>query len=682
LTQELILGRDPDCGLVLDCERISRRHARVFRAGSQLMVEDLGSSNGTLVNGQRIAAATVLHARDIVSLGRFQLEVTDDGRLKKRSFHGELTIECRNVSIDVPGRRLLENVSLTIYPSEFVGLMGPSGAGKTTLMNTLNGYCPPAAGMVLINGQDLYANYAQFSSVLGYVPQDDIMHRELTVRQALRYTAELRLPPETSSQEIEARIAKVLAQLQLESTVNTLIGSPERKGISGGQRKRVNLAMELLTDPAVLFLDEPTSGLSSEDALMVMTLLRQLADSGKSILLTVHQPSLEAYRLLDNLVIVSRDPQGGEPARLAYYGPAYPDAVEFFNPQRQPGAGGPEPTPDEVLRGLSKRPTREWCQRYEASRYNHEFVTSRAGTQVSTPAAGQAKPKPPEPVRQWSTLVRRCVAIKIADRWNTTILLAQAPIVAMLVILAFGQRAREKISGENWEQVTGATAVTLFVAGLSALWFGCSNAVREIVGEWAIYHRERMVNLKLPSYVMSKLFVSGVLCVVQCAVLILAARWGCGLRAPLASSFLIMMLTACCGIGVGLIISAVARSQEVAIALLPLVLIPMVIFGGTLLPVHKMQVAVRPLAYMMPTRYGFEAMLLEEAGRKPLGPSPYSTGISTEHESDDPDRPDIAEVYFPRNKRLGIMGSVVALLVLFAGTIVAVHLILRFRDVH
>ncbi|HEX3655730.1 MAG TPA: ATP-binding cassette domain-containing protein [Pirellulales bacterium] len=678
-----ILGSGPGCDLVLDDSHISGRHCQLTEIEGAFQLLDLGSTNGTLVNGQRIAGPVPLRPGDCITLGRFELKLTAEGRLTKRQFHGELTIEARNVSVDVPQRRLIDDISLTIFPSEFVGLMGPSGAGKTTLTSALNGYLPPSTGQVLINGHDLYAEYARFRGMLGYVPQDDIMHRELTVRQALRFTAELRLPPGTPRHEIDARIAKVLKQLDLESTADTIIGSPERQGISGGQRKRVNLAMELLTDPAVLFLDEPTSGLSSHDALTVMTLLRQLANSGKSILLTIHQPSLEAFRLLDNLAIISRDSQSHEPGRLVYYGPAYPEAIDFFNPQRWQGTTGDAGRrPDDVLNGLAQRPTAEWDARYQKSRFRQAFVTARSGRQVSTTAAETSQPAGCDPLQQWFTLVRRAVALKIADRWNTAILLVQAPIVAVLVILAFGSNARQKITSENWLETSRATAVTLFVLGLSALWFGCSNAVREIVGEWAVYRRERMVNLQLPPYVMSKFVVSGALCVLQCTILLLAARLGCGLRGPLLSSLLIMLLTAGTGVGLGLMVSALARSQEVAIALLPLVLIPMVIFGGTLIPVHNMQVAIRPLAYLMPSRYGFEAMLLAEAARRPLGPSPYSNSIAVDHNTADSDRPDMAQMNFPRNSRLGITSSVAALGILLGVLIVGLHLILRYRDVH
>ncbi|MBC7817212.1 MAG: FHA domain-containing protein, partial [Planctomycetaceae bacterium] len=303
----MVLGRDPQCDHVLDYPMVSWQHARITRDGTNLFVEDLNSANGTFVNGGRIRERTAVKPGDVVGLGSYRFSVGTDGSFRQRDYRGDLTVEARGISVDAVGRRLLDGVSLTIYPSEFVGLMGPSGAGKSTLMNVLNGYTPPRCGEVLINGRSLYQHFDEFRGMIGFVPQDDIIHSELTVREALFYSARLRLPSDFSNRDIHKRIDAVLAQLGLAGIDDVLIGSPTRKGISGGQRKRVNLAMELLTDPSVLFLDEPTSGLSSEDTLIVMEVLRQLADSGKTILLTIHQPSLEAFSKLDNVVVVAKD---------------------------------------------------------------------------------------------------------------------------------------------------------------------------------------------------------------------------------------------------------------------------------------------------------------------------------------------------------------------------------------
>jgi ABC transport system ATP-binding/permease protein len=530
--QDMVFGRHPACDQVLDYPMVSARHARLRRHGAALVLEDLGSSNGTFVNGRRVRKPVVVRAGDVIGLGTFTFQVSEQGQLARRDFRGDLTLEARGVTVAVPAKKLIEDVSLIVFPSEFVGLMGPSGAGKTTLMNALNGYVPPTAGEVRLNGRDLYEHYNQLAAYIGYVPQDDVLHRELTVRQALCFSARLRLPADCTRAEIEARVAAVLDQLGLKGTENVLVGSPEKKGISGGQRKRVNLAMELLTDPLVLFLDEPTSGLSSEDALAVMRVLRRLADTGKTILLTIHQPSLEAFRLMDNLALVARDANCPEPGRLVYYGPAYPQAIDFFNPggvhDLKPGA---EPVPDHVLRGLEKAPAREWHKRYLDSDYYRHYVQQRQGKRPpgTRPRGLPDRPSPPA-LLQWGTLLGRLLAIKARDVWNTAILLAQAPVIACLVVLVYGKQVSQEPDAGHWVEVNGALGSTLFLMALAALWFGCSNSVREIVGEKAVYRRERMVGLGIVPYVASKFAVLGGLCLVQCLVLLGITGWGCRSR--------------------------------------------------------------------------------------------------------------------------------------------------------
>ena len=654
--QETIVGRAKNCDIVLDDPRVSRRHARLLRVGERASIEDLGSSTGTFVNGRRITARQPLRPGDLVAIGNYTLKLMPGGNLEQRDYRGNVAIEARGVTIDVPGRRLLEGVSLTIYPSELIALMGPSGAGKTTLISALNGYTPPTAGQVLFNGRDLYAHYAEFQGVVGYVPQDNIMHRDLTVGQALYYTARLRLPNDTSEDEIHKRIGNVIAQLGLEGTEHVLIGSPEKKGISGGQRKRVNLAMELLTDPAVLFLDEPTSGLSSEDALMVMRLLRKLADGGKTIIVTIHQPSLEAYRLLDNLILVSKDAKAPEPGRLAYFGPAYPQAVNFFNPGGVPGLkAGQDPSPDEVLHGLGKDKTAAWVERYQASPLKQQFVDDRAGKQsFDRGRAVQRKTHRAFGFGQWWTLVRRCLAIKRRDTTNTAILLAQAPVIALLVAMVFNKQTTAEVTPANWHSAANATSITVFLLALAGLWFGCSNSAREIVGEWAVYRRERMVNLKIPSYIGSKFTVLGGLCFLQCAVLLGIVYWGAGLKGPWLPMFLLLLLTALVGVGIGLTISALARTSEVAIALLPLILLPIVILAGILQPVHEMSRPMQWLAQTMPSRWAFEGILLLEVEDRPnWTPAAVTAHPAGTTVAEGPKRQDMAEQYFPEEQRMG-----------------------------
>ncbi len=689
ITASVVFGRDKSCDQVIDSPLVSRRHARLTRRSDGYVIEDLGSANGTFLNGQRVDRPMPVRPRDRIGFGNCLFQLTDDGKLEKRDYRGNVTLQAKNVAVTVPGRRLLDNVSLTIFPSEFVGLMGPSGAGKTTLMTALNGYTRPGGGSVLVNGSDLYANYGQFSRSIGYVPQDDIVHRELTVYQALYYTAKLRLPADFSDADIRKRITIVLEELGLKGTENVLIGSPEtKKGISGGQRKRVNLAMELLTDPSLLFLDEPTSGLSSGDTLVVMRLLRKLADGGKTILLTIHQPSLEVFRLLDNLVFVARDQEQNGPGNVVYYGPAYPNAVEFFNPEGVPNLRpGAEPTPEAVEEGYKdgcrKHGFAEWTRRYRESAYCREYVESRAGQPLSM-AEPAATPKATKGFlfSQWLTLSRRGLAIKAADRWNTLILLAQAPIIGTLIAAVFASQVTGKEAAAAPLPTSNSLAMTLFLLVLSAIWFGCSNAVRDIVGEAAIYRRERMVGLSIGSYIASKFTVLAGLCVVQCAVLLGLVAWACEFQGSRAAMFALVLVLSTVGVAIGLAISALARTTEVAIAMLPIVLLPMVILAGLMLPVHKMPRSVSLMANSMPSRWGFEGLLLlENQGRKS-----FSAPVQTKSEGPTVAAPametrDWAEDYFPAEKhRLGVVAAWAALLVMLAALAAATYRILRSRE--
>ncbi len=682
--KELVFGRAPDVDQVLNYPMISTRHARLYRSGSSILIEDLGSTNGTFVNGTRIRRPTPVHPGDVIGLGSYTFTLTDADTLHRRDHRGDVTLEASNIGVTVPGKKLLDGVALTIFPSEFVGLMGPSGAGKTTLMNALNGYTEPTQGEVLINGISLYENFDQFRLGLGYVPQDDILHPQLTVGQALYYSARLRLPADYSRADLKARIAQVLQQLGMAGIENVLIGSAEKKGISGGQRKRVNLAMELLTDPLVLFLDEPTSGLSSEDALMVMKLLRQLADQGKTILLTIHQPSLEAYRQLDNLAVVSRDSGSPEPGQLVYYGPAYPDAVEFFNPDGVPNLRpGAEPMPDEVLRGLAHRPSGEWAERYRHSTYQRDYVAQRAGREApSNQPPSTRTSRGASGGQQFLTLLLRSLAIKLSDQVNTLILLAQAPVIAVLIVLVFSNALNDTVTDANWRQVMQSTGTTLFLMVLAALWFGSSNAVREIVGEWAVYRRERMVNLKLLPYVGSKLSLLGVLCLIQCGLLLLIVRLGCNLKGPWLPMFGILLLAALIGVGIGLTLSALARTSEVAIALLPIVLLALVALGGALQPLPKMRSMTRTLCLLMPSRWAFEGMLLLENKQHPTHKDPVLP-VKPGEKPEEPEEIDMAELFFPQKDyrtSVGRCSLVLGTMLLLLGS--GIVGILRTRDVH
>lgn len=633
LTGERIsIGRALESDVHLPNANVSRFHAELIHEGSKFRLIDLGSTNGTLVNGQLVTnKGRLVGANDEISIGpyTFDLQVISPEKsvLSSRASQG-FSIEAESISRVVgEGIRILDDISLTINPGEMVGLMGLSGAGKTTLLKVLNGNDPPSSGATYINGLDLLENFWFFRSMIGYVPQDDIVHPELTVGEALRFYADLRLPPDTEESELSQRIEQTLDKLGLSGTEGTLIGSPDTaKGISGGQRKRVNLAMELLSDPQIIFLDEPTSGLSAVDTRMVMELLRRLAGEGKTIIITIHQPSLQNYKLLDTVIILSF-------GKLAYYGPCHPESILFFNN----GLTNDEllSNPDNALIGLHQaeidrgeyeldaRSQRNekgvyWQQKYLASDFASQYVRQRKG---SHELSDHAKAETSSYARQFVVLAHRFSVIKLKDRANTLILLAQAPLIGFMTGILFSEEAYLGSA----EALPGM-ATMMFVLAISAIWFGNVNSCREIVAEKAILHRESKVGVGVVPYVYSKFIVLGALCFLQTILLLgsvkVASGYSLGFGASFWSLFAIVFVTAMIGLSIGLVVSAIAKSQSQALALIPIVLLPMIIFGGGMMSVKQMADNENPFSYtfsmIMPTRWAVEEMVHVYEGRNPV----------------------------------------------------------------
>ncbi len=383
----MVFGRDVQSDFQIPHPMVSARHARLTREGNQYFIEDLGSTNGTFVRGRRLPAKTNVPIRvgDEISFGSYTLVLNDLGYVQRKATGKEITVTAENLAVHVPSeggsRELLGEVSLTIEPGDLVALMGPSGAGKTTFMCALNGITQPSRGRVMYRNLDLADNFDLFRTMIGYVPQDDIMHAQLTVYKALYYTAKLRLPADYTDEQIDERIRRVLVDVGLEDKIDAVIGDSVKKSLSGGQRKRVNLAMELLSEPWVMFLDEPTSGLSALDARTVVELLRtKLADQGRTIIVTIHQPSLDVYSQFNLLAMISNHPPKPKaprvPGRLVYFGPVM-DAFQFFSPNRD-SVGSNEPLkPEEIEAGLMKKPVDEWVKRYNQSSYKKIYVGER-----------------------------------------------------------------------------------------------------------------------------------------------------------------------------------------------------------------------------------------------------------------------------------------------------------------
>lgn len=585
----ITIGRTRENDLVINNIKVSRQHARLEKLGNDWFIKDLDSSNGTFVNGKKINRERIIQGM-VVTIGGVPLNLE---RLfsEKKEISENIQISTNNLTFRVKDKLIVDNIGLTIMPGEFVGLIGPSGAGKTSLMMMMNGVVRPSEGDVFINSQSLYSNFDSFKGQIGYVPQDDIIHRELKVQESFYYTGKLRLD-NYSDEDINTQVDTVLDTLGLDETRNTLIGSAEKKGISGGQRKRVNLGQELLTEPSVLFLDEPTSGLDPKTDLDVMNLLKGIAAKGKIVILTTHNITKDNFDILSHLIVLTK---GG---KLAYFGKAN-KAVEYFGVDK----------PYEIFEKLETKEPNDWKEKFIKSGEYKEYIYSRQDAQIEKQKTDVAVPKKSKDTKQFFTLMSRYFRVKLRDRVSTAILLLQAPIIAVLIALVF----------DEFIERTAA----LFILVIASIWLGCSNSAREIVSEQAIFKRERMVNLKIPSYLFSKVIVLMFLCVIQCAMLTLIVVPSLDMQASIVGVFFLLLFTSLPALMLGLFVSSLVSTTEAAMGLIPLVLIPQVILGGLISTFITMSDFEKVLAAFMTSRWSFEAMTILEYD------SGYPQGISS-----------------------------------------------------
>jgi ABC-type multidrug transport system ATPase subunit/pSer/pThr/pTyr-binding forkhead associated (FHA) protein len=419
------IGRAPENELVLPHPTVSQRHARLQRqADGSLLVTDLGSTNGTFVDGERVTSrGLIARAGQRVTIGSVQLTLDEGGRIAGAG-RAKVRLDLQGVALTVKDRgsgnprALLDRVTMSIFPGELVGMLGPSGAGKSTLLMSVLGLLRPTAGGVLLNGKPLHQQYESFRTNVGYVPQDDIVHPQLTVREALWYACKLRLPPMPDA-DLHASIDRTLKQVGLFEQAELQIGSAEEKVLSGGQRRRVNLAVELVTDPSLLILDEPTSGLSWTDAADVVATLRRLADDGRTIVLTIHQPDFQEYEKFDSVAILGR---GG---KLLFFGPPSPDSYEFF--------GAAPHKPREMFDHVEQMPAENWRSRFEQSAFYQRFVVQRGPGTSGQPDAPTPKPRSRSSFKQFPVLLARSLQLTFRNKTALALLLLQAPLLGLLI---------------------------------------------------------------------------------------------------------------------------------------------------------------------------------------------------------------------------------------------------------
>ena len=686
-----IIGRDPSANLQLDHPTVSRLHAEVRPSPTGPLLRDLGSSNGTFVNGELITGPRPLAPRDVVQIGPYKL-VYDQAGFAQYTPGGNYRIDAvrlvRRVSVGggpawlrrgaATERTILRDVSLSIYPREFVALVGGSGAGKSTLLNAMSGFAP-ADGRVLVNGDDLYDNFAAYRSILGYVPQDDIIHAQLPVRNALTYAARLRLPDATGA-EIDDRVAKVLAEVEMGEHADKQVGR-----LSGGQRKRVSIASELLAEPGLFFLDEPTSGLDPGLEKKMMYTMRRLADGGRTVLLVTH-----ATANIDQCTQVAFMADG----RLTYFGPPQEalgffgatDFADIYTRLSQPAGAVSFPTSagsrqQQVLAANPQATAAEvWESLYHDSPQYQRYVGDRLQAAGNVSLVGHDRPRQPAKQKvsslgQFNVLARRTFDLIRRDTGSLVILLAAMPLIGLLLLImagrhdltgqsapairaeiqqAIGDARQAENPADDAEQFQGiyqiatSTQRLLFMMALAATLLGLFGAAYEIVKEAPIYRRERMVNLRIPPYLASKVVILLGFGLIQCALLLLVMRLrvafpGDGVVLPAAlEMYVTLVLATLASIALGLLVSAVVRSQGTVIYIILVVLFMQIIFAGA---IFEIPAAARPLSYLTTTRWTLEALgssvdierlnaqgggCLEPEQALPVGLSPAAEGYCDE----------------------------------------------------
>jgi len=577
------VGRGAGNDIVLTDPQVARHHCTFVREGQRWRVVDAHSGRPVLVDGVPISATPITQSSRI-QIGPWTLQLTGDvlQAFGHRSF---TALSVKELSRKIGDITLLEDVSFTVFSGEVVALVGPSGAGKTTLINAISGIAPADSGDVLLDGRDFHGILAADPSAVGLVPQEDLVHPELLVEESLYYSGRLRYPPDVSSEEVHQQVDRVLNELGIGHIRESRIGDAFQRGISGGQRKRVNLGQELLTrSTRVLFLDEPTSGLDPRSAHGIVGQVRQLSDDGRIVFLVSHDLTPGIMALVDHLMVLV---PGG---RLGFFGTPS-EACRFFRVA----------SPDLIFNKLEERSPEQWRDAYKKSHHHRKYVATREhllGTHKLEEQTEEVARAPWKPARwlQLKTLTARYARAKMRDRTGLAVLLAQPPLLALMVLIVFPV----------------PTFRTMFMLSLSCLWFGMSGSVRELITDRAIWRRERKVGVGVLPYVGSKLLVLGFAIVVQVLAFTALifffldlADYGFNFWALVG----VNILTGLAGTTLGLMVSAGYSSSEAAVGTLPLILIPQICFCSVMVPLRHMGALAKAITWITIERFAFDATL-------------------------------------------------------------------------
>ncbi len=562
---EVIIGRAQSVDIVINDNIVSRKHAKITTKDGSYYIEDLKSTNGTFVNGKKISQKQKILKTDEIRIGLSIIYLSEGEKDNSTT----IAIKAMGVSKKYSNGYIgLQKMDIEITTKSFVALMGPSGCGKTTLLNILNGANPATTGNVLIHGMNLKNYYGLIKQKIGYVPQDDIVHKDLSVDDSLYYAAKLRMNEDTTESEIKDRINQVLSYLNINDKDIRL---NKIKDLSGGQRKRVSIAVELLNRPSILFLDEPTSPLDPETIEDFLNILQNLTKSeGTTIVMVTHKP--EDLNYVDKVIFLANK------GHIAYHGDVV-KVYDYFNVE--------EKSINKIYSLMSHiNDAEKWYKKWQNKTENP--------TQSYTNNSQISEKHNYSKIRQYYWLTRRYFHIKINDKLNLSLLFAQPIVIAILLSLIF----------DKFE------VGVIFLMAISSIWFGVSNSAKEIVDEIPIYTRERMYNLKIITYLLSKITVLSAIAFIQVSlfVVIVSIRYA---YSDITMSneilyILLMFLLAFSATLLGLLLSAMFKTAEKVMTVVPITLLPQIMLSGVITSLNSGFKDL--LSYFTLGRWGTEAL--------------------------------------------------------------------------
>lgn len=547
------IGSSGICDIILSPTGIAKHHATIHCIANKISIVDENSVNGVYLNSRKIQPGKneFLQHLDVIHIGNSKILVLGNAlyyQIFERSIRLDAINIVKQVKVKFKTKQISSHINMNIKPSEFVAFVGGSGAGKSTFMKCISGVDTPTSGMVLLNGEDLHENYDSLKSNIGYVPQDDIVYSNLTLHDMLDYAAKLRMPDSATRKARKQRIKEVLDIVQLTDFENSYI-----RQLSGGQRKRASIAVELIADPNLFFLDEPTSGLDPGTERSIMKTLRKMSSMGKTIILVTHNTL--------NLHLCDKVAFFGPGGHLCFYGTPQ-ETLEFFG------------VSDFVdIYNIINDNVEQWYESFEETR------TLEQPKIVEKNKSNNIKNENKSFFKQLINLITRYIKLISNDWMQLLLLFAQAPIIAMGLTLV--------TTPELYKSYEDTKAM-LFSFGCACIWLGLLNAVQEICKEKVILQKEHMADLKLSAYLLSKFIVQGILAFIQAFILVFVFQKieGQPENSILIDGFwdiqIVCFLTILCAAALGLFISAAVKNANIAMEIIPLLLVPQLLFSGML----------------------------------------------------------------------------------------------------